>query len=75
MPVLRAMCCCQVNKERTVIQELQYSPMGVITLIEPRNNYTDKRLGVNLFQLVRGQCMHCVRASAIIEASQNWLSA
>jgi hypothetical protein len=36
-----------------VIQELQVTPMGVITMIEPKNNDTDTRLGINLFQQVR----------------------
>jgi hypothetical protein len=38
-------CCCRhVNQERTVIQELQITPMGVITMIHPKNNDTDTRI-------------------------------
>jgi hypothetical protein len=41
-----------VNKERTVIQELQTTPMGVIAMIHPKNDDTDTRIGINLFKQV-----------------------
>lgn len=35
-----------------MIQELQISPMGVIEMIYPKNNETNARLGINIFQEV-----------------------
>jgi hypothetical protein len=39
-----------------VIQELQITPMGVITMIHPQNNDMDTRIGINLFKQVRQLC-------------------
>lgn len=36
-----------------MIQELQVSPLGVISAIYPKNNATDSRLGINILQQVR----------------------
>ena len=36
-----------------MIQELQVSPMGIISGIYPKNNDTDSRLGINILQQVR----------------------
>jgi hypothetical protein len=47
----------QVNKDGLVVQELQISPMGIITVIEPKNNDTDTRLGLDVMKLVR--CWVC----------------
>jgi hypothetical protein len=47
-----------------VIQELQITPMGVITMIEPKNNDTDTRIGINLFKQVRWLCMCRCRCSS-----------
>lgn len=42
----------QANKERVVIQELQISPMGIISVIYPKNPDTDKRLNIDIFNQV-----------------------
>lgn len=48
-----ALCCApQVNGERTAIQELQISPMGVIQMIAPNNSDTRSRLGIDIFEEV-----------------------
>jgi hypothetical protein len=49
----------QVNQERSIIQELQLSPMGVISSIHPKNNNTDSRLGINIFKQVAGLVRAC----------------
>jgi hypothetical protein len=53
------LCCAasaQVNGERTAIQELQISPMGVIQMISPNNSDTRSRLGIDVFEQVRPRC-------------------
>lgn len=52
-PTIARQLLRSVNGERTVIQELQLSPMGVISMIYPKNNDTDTRLGINIFKQVR----------------------
>jgi hypothetical protein len=61
-PATRRRCACaaararaQVNAEegRTVIQELQVSPFGIIEMIYPNTSDTRTRLGLNIFQEVR----------------------
>lgn len=43
----------QVNANGVVIQELQVSPLGIIKLIYPKNEDTDARIGIDVFQQVR----------------------
>jgi hypothetical protein len=59
LPLLVVLHQLQVGK-RTVIQELQVSPMGVIAMIYPNNSDTSARLGINIFKQVCGQAAGAV---------------
>ncbi|WIA08278.1 hypothetical protein OEZ85_007721 [Tetradesmus obliquus] len=63
-PEIAAKLMEEVNRERVVIQELQITPMGVISIIEPKNNDTDTRIGINLFKqpALRGGALRTIEA-------------
>lgn len=67
----------QVNGNRTVIQELQVSPMGIIQMIAPNNSETAARLGINIFQQVGWLCVvgtgQCWRA-VVWTGCEHWLT-